>query len=165
MLSVKTRLRRNVPRFGTLDRDVWVREIARGLVERIDGTAEADITQTEQIVAGLIHYALGRVHDRPQFKRESHPWRGKTPIIPIIGSLLANLRVDIQKGKQPVMARLQQYRTESEQGKFNPHAAKTFAAASRLDLEALSSLLTIAERAVILEIGPDGAESYSIYGN
>ncbi len=165
MLSVKSRLRRNVPRFGTLDRDVWVREIARGLVERIDGTAEADITQTEQIVAGLIHYALGRVHDRPQFSRDSVPWRGKTPIIPIVGSLLANLRVDIQKGQQPVLARLQQYRSESQQGKFNPHAAKTFATAARLDIQALSALLTIAERAVILEIGPDGAENYSIFDN
>ena len=136
-------------------------EIARGLVERIDGTAEADITQTEQIVAGLIHYALGRVHDRPQFKRESHPWRGKTPIIPIIGSLLANLRVDIQKGKQPVMARLQQYRTESEQEVQSPRG-KDVRRRIEVGFGGFVLLVTIAERAVILEIGPDGAESYSI---
>jgi len=88
-MAGKVRENLEIPRAGTVDRDTFVRDIARILLE---GTGEVDKDLTpraEQFLGGVLHYLLGRIHDRPDQPAVQAVWRGKAPLVSLMHGLLS----------------------------------------------------------------------------
>lgn len=149
----KVRVDRHVPRVGTLDRDMWVRGIARALIEPMWELDEKRLQQVEMLLVGLLHYLIGRVHDRPHLPREDAAWRGSAGLLPLAGGMLSQQRQTAEATVLALHGWFGKLRDECESNKFNPLAIKAFATLLRLKPADAAEVLDIAERAIRVELG------------
>ena len=139
---------REIPQIATFDRDTYVRDIARALVEEVTDIEDDIGFRVEQFLGGVIHYLLGRVHDRPEHPREPAIWRGKAPLIPLVSGLLVRQRETIGDYEW-----LEALIRECEAGQYNPIAKTAFAALLRLPPKQVVRILDSAERSLRIELG------------
>lgn len=152
----KVRTDRPIPRIGTLDRDMWVRGTARVLIEPMWELDEARLQQVEQLIVGLLHYLLGRIHDRPEFGRVEAPWRGKAELLPLAGGLLTQQRTQGDASAAALQRWFGKIYKECEKNRYNPLALRAFSTLLRLPPDQAAEVLDIAERAIRMELGDLG---------
>ena len=143
-----------IPRIGTLDRDVWVREIARAMCDAVIDIDEQEMRSLEQFLCGMMHYLLGKVHDRPEFRREEAVWRGKHGFLPLMGGMLDRQRnVPREDGREPVREWIQSMFMEATESKYNPVCAKAFRSLARIEHSELENILHNASCVVLIALG------------
>lgn len=147
---------REIPRIATFDRDTYVRDIARVLVEEVIDVEDDIGFRVEQFLGGVIHYLLGRVHDRTEHPRESAMWRGKAPLIPLVNGLLVRQRRTMGDTIELFYEWLESLIRECEEGKYNPIAKTAFTALLRLPPKQAVRILDFAERSLRIELGLPG---------
>ncbi len=149
------RIRENqeIPRPGTVDRDTFVREIARLLLEAAGESDKDQIPRAEQFLCGIIHYLLGRIHDRPDQERMRSPWRGKAPLVSLLHGLLTRQRETTGDSADAVRDWLDGLAAECEAGKYNPLAARAFASMAKLQPRQIVQILDLSERVLRKEMG------------
>lgn len=152
-MAGRVREDREVPRIGTLDRDVYVREIARTMIDALPDVDEDNGPLVEQFLCGVVHYLLGRIHDRPEYPRVNAKWRGKAPLIPLINGLLVRQRETMGDSQEALRKWLETLGAECDVGKFNPLAARSFAALLRSPPKQAAMVMDRAERALRREMG------------
>lgn len=143
-----------IPRIGTLDRDVWVRDIVRAMCDAVIDIDEIEMRRLEQFLCGLMHYLLGKVHDRVEFRREDAAWRGRHGLLPAMGGMLDRCRAAPRDGGQePVRDWIKDMHRESERGKYNPVCIKAFRLLARLEAAQLENMLHNASCVVLIALG------------
>lgn len=149
------RIRENleVPRPDTVDRDTYVREIARLLLEGVESPGEDLAANAEQFLGGIVHYLLGRVHDRPDLPREQCRWRGKAPLVSLMHGLLVRQRETMGNSSEALQGWLTGLVQECEAGKFNPLAIRSFTSMSRAQPRQAAKIMDLVERSLRLEMG------------
>lgn len=148
------RAEHKIPHAGTLDRDVWVRDLARSMCDSVIDVDELEMRRLEQFLCGLMHYLLGKVHDRPEFRREDAVWRGKHGLLPLMGGMMDRYRNMPRKpGTEPVRQWLTDMFEEATTAKYNPVCVKTFRLLARLDHADLENMLHNASCVVLLSLG------------
>lgn len=153
-MDAQRRTQQQIPRVGSLERDMWVRGLARSLCDAVLEIDEVEQKRLEQFLGGLVHYLLGRVHDRIEFPREAAVWRGKHALLPLIGGLIDQQRAKSKtEGEEPVRDWMKELFVESTNNKYNPLAAKTFRALTRLDGRELDNLMHNASAVVLIALG------------
>ena len=153
----RVRVSREIPRAGTLDRDMWVRSIARALLEDMWELEAEHLAQVEQFLCGLLHYLVGRVQDRPEYPRAPSAWRGKAELLPLAGGLLSKQRETVGSDSLAVRNWLTSLNDETDRLKLSPHARKAFSTLIRLPFEDTAKTLEAAEQAIRRELGDGGA--------
>ena len=142
-----------IPRAGTVDRDTFVREIARVLLEAV-GESDKEIgPRTEQFLGGIVHYLLGRLHDRPDQPPEQVRWRGKAPLVSLMHGLLVRQRESMGHSSEALRGWLEALNHECEGGKFNPLAIRAFKSMAKAQPRQAAQILDLAERSLRLEMG------------
>ncbi len=142
-----------IPKPNTVDRDTFVRDIARTLLKAIGDVEEDMAPRVEQFLGGVIHYLLGRIHDRPEFPRERATWRGKAPLVPLVNGLLVRQRETMGNSSEALQEWFNGLIEECEAGKYNPLAARAFTALSRAQPRQTVQIMDLAERSLRLELG------------
>jgi hypothetical protein len=123
-----------IPRPDTVDRDIYLREIARLLLEGVKDLDKDLAPTAAQFLGGIVHYLLGRVHDRPDLPREQCRWRGKALLVSLMHGVLVRQR-------------------ECEAGKFNPLTIRSFKSMSRAQPRQAAKVMDLVERSLRLEMG------------
>jgi hypothetical protein len=142
-----------VPRTNTLDRDTFVREIARTLLEAA-GDADKEIgPRAEQFLGGIVHYLMGRIHDRPDQPHEKAPWRGKAPLVSLMHGLLVRQRETMGESPEALHGWLEGMIQECEAGKYNPLAIRAFTSMTKVQPRQAVEVLDLAERSLRSEMG------------
>tara|TARA_B100001123_G_scaffold403476_1_gene492005 strand:- start:345 stop:812 length:468 start_codon:yes stop_codon:yes gene_type:complete len=144
---------REIPRIATFDRDTYVRDIARLLVEEVIDIDDDISFRVEQFLGGVIHYLLGRVHDRAEQSREPAKWRGKAPLIPLVNGLLMRQRQNMGDTTELLYEWLESLIRECEVEKYNPIAKTAFTALLRMPPKQVVRVLDFAERSLRIELG------------
>ncbi|WP_193173712.1 hypothetical protein [Nisaea nitritireducens] len=145
-----------IPRAGTLDRDVWARDLARSMCEKVPDVEELEMRRLEQFLCGLMHYLLGKVHDRPEFRREEAVWRGKHGLLPLMGGMMDRYRNMPRKpGTEPVRQWLNDMADEATSSKYNPVCIQAFRLLARLEHDDLENMLHNASCVVLLSLGQE----------
>ena len=152
-MAGRVREGRKVPKVSSVDRDVYVRGIARTLIEALPEIDDDFGLLAEQFLGGVVHYLLGRIHDRPGHPRTEAPWRGKAPLIPLMNGLLVRQRETMGDKPEALQAWLKTLGEECEAGKYNPLAAHAFAALLRSSPKQAAKVMDVAERALRQEMG------------
>ncbi|WP_193183826.1 hypothetical protein [Nisaea sediminum] len=148
------RTEHKIPRIGTLDRDVWVREIVRSMCDAVIDIDEVEMRRLEQFLCGLMHYLLGKVHDRIEFKREEAVWRGRHGLLPLMGGMMDRCRAQARgAGQEPMRDWLKEMHREAEDSKYNPVCVKAFRLLIRLENAELENILHNASCVVLIALG------------
>ncbi len=149
------RIRENqeIPRFGTVDRHAFVRDVARILLEEAGENDQPLVPQAEQLLCGLIHYLLGRLQDRPGEEPTRGPWRGKVPLVSLLHGLLTKQREVTGDSAQALRGWLDGLIAECEIGKYNPIAARAFASTGKVQPKQIVRTLDLCERVLRKEMG------------
>jgi len=152
-MAGKVRENLEIPRAGTVDRDTFVRDIARILLE---GTGEVDKDLTpraEQFLGGVRNYLLGRIHDRPDQPAVQAVWRGKAPLVSLMHGLLSRQRETMGDSAEALRKWLEGLVVECETGKYNPLAARAFSSLAKAQPRQAALILDLVERALLREMG------------
>lgn len=149
------RIRENleIPSAGTVDRDTFVRDITRILLDAADNEDKDLVPQVEQFLGGVVHYLMGRIHDRPDQPRARAVWRGKAPLVSLMHGLLVRQRESMGDSAEALREWLDGMVRECEAGKFNPLAARAFASLSKARPRQAALILDLAERVLLREMG------------
>ena len=152
-MAGKVRENLEIPRAGTVERDTFVRDVARVLLEAAGEDDKAMIPRTEQFLGGVVHYLLGRIHDRPDQPVVQAVWRGKAPLVSLMHGLLARQRETMGDSAEALRRWLDGLVVECEAGKYNPMAARAFSAMSKAQPRQAALILDLAERTLLCEMG------------
>lgn len=148
------RSQHKIPRVGTLDRDVWVREIVRAMCDAVIDVDELEMRKLEQFLCGLMHYLLGKVHDRMEFPKDEAVWRGAHGLLPLMGGMMDRCRAQPREdGAEPFRDWLKLMHAEAEKGKYNPVCVKSFRLLARLENADLENVLHNASCVALIALG------------
>jgi hypothetical protein len=152
-MAGRIRDNQEIPRADTVERDTFVREVARILIGAITGVDEELGPKTEQFLGGIVHYLLGRIQDRPDLRREQGPWRGKAPLVSLMHGLLVRQRETMGDSSDALREWLEGLTRECEAGKYNPLAIRAFNSMAKAQSRQAAQVLDLAERSLRLEMG------------
>lgn len=152
-MAGKVRENIEIPRAGTVDRDTFVREFARILLDGANDADKESIPQAEQFLGAVVHYLLGRIHDRPDQPAVQAVWRGKAPLVSLMHGLLSRQRETMGDSAEALRKWLEGLVAECEAGKYNPLAARAFSSLSRAKPRQAALILDLAERSLLREMG------------
>lgn len=149
------RIRDNIeiPRANSVDRDTFVREIARILLEAAGDVDKETGPRAEQFMGGIVHYLLGRIHDRPDQPLEKAPWRGKAPLVSLMHGLLVRQRESMGNSSEALHDWLEGVIQECEVGKYNPLAIRALTSMTKAQPRQAAEILDLAERSLRSEMG------------
>jgi hypothetical protein len=152
-MAGRIRDNQEIPRAGTVERDTFVRDIARLLLEGVDKADEELGPKAEQFIGGIVHYLMGRIHDRADAPREQAIWRGKAPLVSLMHGVLVRQRETMGNTSEALCDWLDGMVQECETGKYNPLAIRAFKSMSKLGSSQSARILDLAERSLRLEMG------------
>jgi len=152
-MAGKVRENLEIPRAGTVERDTFVRDIARILLDTAGDDDKAMVPRAEQFLGGVVHYLLGRIHDRPDQPAARAVWRGKAPLVSLMHGLLARQRETMGESAEALRKWLEELVVECETGKYNPMAARAFSSLSKAQPRQAALVLDLAERVLLREMG------------
>jgi hypothetical protein len=155
-MAGRIRDNQEIPRPDSVERDTFVREIARTLLEALGNIDKDMIPKSEQFLGGIVHYLLGRVHDRPDLPRVQAGWRGKAPLVSLMRGLLVRQRETMGTSSEALGRWLEGLVKECEAGKFNPLTIRAFTAMSKSQSRQTAPILDLAERSLRVEMGLTG---------
>jgi hypothetical protein len=142
-----------IPRPDTVDRDIYLREIARLLLEGVKDLDKDLAPTAAQYLRGIVHYLLGRVHDRPDLPREQCRWRGKALLVSLMHGVLVRQRETMGDSSEALQGWLTGLVQECEAGKFNPLTIRSFKSMSRAQPRQAAKVMDLVERSLRLEMG------------
>lgn len=155
-MAGRIRDNQEIPRADTVDRDTYVREVARVLLEAVGDVDKELGPRAEQFLGGIIHYLLGRLHDRPDLPRTQATWRGKAPLVSLMHGLLVRQRESMGTSSEALSGWLAGLIQECEAGKYNPLALRAFKSMTKTKPSQTTQILDLAERSLRLEMGLTG---------
>ena len=155
-MAGRIRDNQEIPHPDSVERDTFVREIARMLLAALGNIDKDMIPRTEQFLGGIVHYLLGRVHDRPDLPRGHMGWRGKAPLVSLMHGLLVRQRETMGNSSDALERWLESLVKECEVGKYNPLTIRAFTAMSKARPHQTAQILDLAERSLRVEIGLTG---------
>ena len=142
-----------IPKPNAVDRHTFVRDIARALLQAAGAAEEDMVPRVEHFLGGVIHYLLGRIHNRPELPRERALRRRKAPLVPLVNGLLKRQRKTMGNYSETLQEWFSGLIEECEAGKYNPLAAWAFTALLRTQPRQTVQTTDLAKRSFRLDLG------------
>jgi len=142
-----------IPKPNAVDRHTFVRDIAGALLQAAGADEEGIAPRVEHFLGGIIHYLLGRIHNRPELPCERALWRRKAPLVPLVNGLLERQRKTMGNYSEASQEWFSGLIEECEARKYNPLAAWAFTALLRTQPRQTVQTMDLVERSLRLDLG------------